>query len=52
MVNIVLHSFKKYGSYYLFSLGFIFFIIGIFRHEHIIVLKKAIRICMECIGIA
>lgn len=32
-------------------LGILFIILGAFRGEAIVVLNKAIRICMECIGI-
>lgn len=31
--------------------GIIFMILGIFRGEAAVVLDKAIRICMECIGL-
>ncbi len=43
---------KKHISGLLFGTGAIFTIIGVFvRQEHMIVLNKAIKICMECIGI-
>ncbi|MEA5059049.1 hypothetical protein SDC9_120761 [bioreactor metagenome] len=29
----------------------VFIAIGILREEHLIVLKKAIAICLECIGV-
>lgn len=28
-----------------------FIVIGILREEHFVVLKKAVNICLECIGI-
>lgn len=31
--------------------GIIFLAIGLIRKEHLTVLEKAIRICLECIGI-
>ena len=31
--------------------GMIFLAIGMIRKEHLTVLEKAIRICLECIGI-
>ena len=31
--------------------GIIFLAIGVIRQEHLTVLEKAIRICLECIGI-
>ncbi len=42
---------KKHFSWYLLILGIVFTIIGLYREENLIVLKKAIRICLECIGI-
>lgn len=36
----------------IFVLGLLFAIIGVLRGEHMIVLQKAIRICLECIGLA
>ncbi len=43
---------KKYYSVYVFALGLMFVLIGVlFREENLIVLNKAIKICMECIGI-
>lgn len=36
----------------IFVVGLIFAIIGVLRGEHMIVLQKAIRICLECIGLA
>lgn len=31
------------------AVGFI--VLGIARKEHIVVLKKAIKVCLECIGV-
>ncbi|GMQ57441.1 CD1871A family CXXC motif-containing protein [Vallitalea sediminicola] len=31
--------------------AFTFILIGIIREEHLVVLKKATNICLECIGI-
>ena len=31
--------------------GMLFFLAGIFRGESAVVLSKAIKICMECVGI-
>jgi len=28
-----------------------FVVIGVIREEHLVVLKKAVNICLECIGI-
>lgn len=47
-----LKNFKqKYWSVAIFSIGFVFLLIGLFQSEQQIVLSKAIRICLECIGI-
>ena len=35
----------------LIILSVIFIIIGVVREEHIEVLRKAVNICLECIGI-
>lgn len=35
----------------LFSFGLILVGIGLFRGEAIIVMQKAVRVCLECIGI-
>ena len=40
-----------YGGWLLLAAGGIFMIIGMIRKEHLAVMEKAIRICLECIGI-
>ena len=35
----------------LLSIGVLFIVIGLLRQEQLEVLMKAIRICLECIGI-
>lgn len=35
----------------IFVLGILFIGIGVWTGEHVTVLQKAIRICLECIGI-
>lgn len=35
-----------------FALAAVFIALGIFRGEVDVVLKKAVRICLECIGVA
>lgn len=34
-----------------FSIGMIFVLLGVLRGEHLEVVAKAVRICLECIGI-
>lgn len=29
----------------------LFIVVGISREEHLVVLKKAIKVCLECIGV-
>lgn len=28
-----------------------FIVVGIIREEHLVVIKKAVKICLECIGV-
>lgn len=42
---------KPYFAIIVFLGGFAFLLIGIYRGEVSVVLQKAIRICLECIGI-
>jgi hypothetical protein len=54
-------TFKNIGKYlpsneriaplFLLGIGVIFIVLGIYRGEVAIVFTKAIRICLECIGI-
>lgn len=37
--------------YALLIFSFLFVGIGILRGEHLVVLKKAVNICLECIGV-
>lgn len=39
-----------YGAIAL-GVGLMFMAVGILRQEHMTVLQKAIRVCLECIGI-
>ncbi len=38
-------------KYIILILSMLFICIGVIRGEHIVVLKKSINICLECIGI-
>lgn len=42
------HCHIRYG---ILILSILFIGVGIFRGEHLVVLKKAVNICLECIGI-
>ncbi|WP_252100482.1 CD1871A family CXXC motif-containing protein [Geosporobacter ferrireducens] len=40
-----------YSKYGLFITSILFITFGVLRQEHWVVLKKAINICFECIGL-
>ena len=42
---------EKATQIFLLAAGLIFFLFGIFRGEAATVLGKAIKLCMECVGI-
>ena len=42
---------EKATQVFLFASGMVFFLVGIFRGEAAVVLSKAIKLCMECVGI-
>lgn len=42
---------EKTAQIFLLAAGLIFFLVGIFRGEATAVLNKAIKLCMECVGI-
>ncbi|MGI5948887.1 MAG: CD1871A family CXXC motif-containing protein [Peptoniphilus sp.] len=42
---------RKYSPYFLLALSIIFISFGSYRGEVQTVIAKAIRICLECIGI-
>ena len=42
---------KNKSGLILLALGILSFTFGIYREEHLTVLKKSIIICLECIGI-
>ena len=42
---------SRWGAWFLLALGIMFVFIGVFRGEPGLILQKAIRICLECIGI-
>ena len=44
-------SIVRLAPVFLLVLGGVMMAVGIFRHEYEIVFRKAVRICMECIGI-
>ncbi|WP_278183748.1 CD1871A family CXXC motif-containing protein [Alkaliphilus oremlandii] len=44
-------NFKSYIKYSTLVVATLFVLTGILRKEHLIVLEKAINICLECIGL-
>lgn len=40
-----------FGAAALFILGLAFFLFGYFRGEAALILQKAVRLCLECVGI-
>lgn len=42
---------EKEIQIFLLAVGLVFFLVGIFRGEAATVLNKAIKLCMECVGI-
>lgn len=35
----------------LLCIGIVCMVVGVMRREHLVVLQKAIQVCLECIGI-
>ena len=42
---------KSWCPYVLLIVAIIFIVIGLINQEYLIVLKKAVNICLECIGV-
>lgn len=42
---------KSLSKYAILMTSIVFIVAGLFRNEHMVVLKKAIRVCLECIGV-
>ena len=42
---------EKATQVFLLAAGMAFFLVGTFRGEAAVVLSKAIKLCMECVGI-
>ena len=42
---------EKATQVFLLAAGLVFFLVGILRGEAATVLSKAIKLCMECVGI-
>ena len=47
----ILMKSEKTTQILLLAAGLVFFLVGIFRGEAAVVLSKAIKLCMECVGI-
>ncbi|HZK19898.1 MAG TPA: CD1871A family CXXC motif-containing protein [Treponemataceae bacterium] len=41
----------KIARYCILIVSLVFILIGVLRKEHLVVLRKAVFICLECIGI-
>ena len=50
-VRSILMKSEKATQILLLAAGLVFFLVGIFRGEAAVVLSKAIKLCMECVGI-
>lgn len=42
---------RPFSKYVIFVVSLAFVVVGTMREEHLIVLKKAVNICLECIGV-
>jgi len=42
---------KSFTPYLILTIGLAFIAIGVMREEHLVVLQKAVNICLECIGV-
>ena len=47
----ILMKSEKVTQILLLTTGLAFFLVGIFRGEAAVVLSKAIKLCLECVGI-
>ena len=42
---------SKFTPFIALGIGAVMVVTGVIRDEHLVVLKKAVNICLECIGI-
>lgn len=49
--NLSMKKLLPYLKYPLLFLGLAFIALGVVRQEYLVVLQKAVMICLECIGI-
>lgn len=42
---------RNKAAFILIGVALIFILLGVWREEYMVVLKKAVNICLECIGI-
>ena len=42
---------REHAGWIALGMGILFLAVGLFRGEHLLILKKAVMICLECIGI-
>lgn len=45
------NNIRSFTPYIILVTAGVFIMFGIMRQEHLVVLKKAINICLECIGV-
>lgn len=50
MKNMILKH-EALTKYILLCFSVLFIVLGVIRGEHLVVLKKAVNICLECIGV-
>ncbi len=51
ITSSILMKSEKATQFFLLAAGLVFFLVGILRGEAAVVLSKAIKLCMECVGI-
>lgn len=47
----LIRNITKYDKFIILALSLLFVGIGIQRQENLVVFKKAVNICLECIGV-
>ncbi|MGB5822923.1 MAG: CD1871A family CXXC motif-containing protein [Proteocatella sp.] len=47
----IIYAVKDNVKYVMLTASLLFIGVGMLREEHLMVLKKAVKICLECIGV-